>query len=211
MILEHKRKKESMYLQFQHTLSSVSPPIGATSQTAVTSTIVNRTQPKFSKYDGKCDHLAVNQFIHQFNAYFPLVKPTNPHDKVHVAASHLTGEVVTWWQHWSMDSNRTVHPCLSFQVRLSLQHSSQGYLSRLRWINSFVDWILTFTVRNFESNSYDWVLTLAQNEEMKMNGGKPKQPQSSTKLQQQQQSASQLGKGNSCSKDAKKDESSCSS
>lgn len=67
----------------------------------MTSTIVNRTQPKFSKYDGKCDHLAVNQFIHQFNSYFPLVKPTNPHDKVHVAASHLTGEVVTWWQHWS--------------------------------------------------------------------------------------------------------------
>ena len=60
-----------------------------------------RNTPNFTKYDGKCDHSVVNQFIHQFVAHFPLAKITDPQDKIHLAAPHLTGEAVPWWQHWS--------------------------------------------------------------------------------------------------------------
>ena len=60
-----------------------------------------RNTPNFTKYDGKCDHCVVNHVIHQFVAHFPLAKITDPQDKVHLAAPHLTGEAITWWQHWS--------------------------------------------------------------------------------------------------------------
>ena len=75
------------------------PNAGASHSTSVQP--LARNAPNFTKYDGKCDHGAVTQFIHQFVAHFPLAKITDQQDKVHLAASHLTGEAVPWWQHWS--------------------------------------------------------------------------------------------------------------
>ena len=75
------------------------PTAGASHSTTVQPLV--RNAPNFTKYDGKCDHGAVTQFIHQFVAHFPLAKITDQQDKVHLAVPQLTREAVPWWQHWS--------------------------------------------------------------------------------------------------------------
>lgn len=68
---------------------------------SATSPPLVRNSPNFTKYDGKCDHGTVAQFIHQFVAHFPFAKIIDPQDKVHLAVPHLTGEAVPWWKHWA--------------------------------------------------------------------------------------------------------------
>ena len=80
--------------EFQEMMGILRPVAGASSSTNQQPLV--RSAPNFVKYDGKCDHSAVTQFIHQFETHFPLAKLRDPQDKVHLAAPHLTGEAVTW-------------------------------------------------------------------------------------------------------------------
>lgn len=66
-----KDERELRLFEFQHLMSILRSPTGAHSTEAQP---LVQNSPNFTKYDGKCDHGAVSQFIHQFVAHFPLAK-----------------------------------------------------------------------------------------------------------------------------------------
>ena len=80
-------------------VAAIKAPSASSSSAAVQPLV--RNSPNFTECDGECNHSAVNQFIHEFVAHFLLAKIKDPQDKVHLAAPHLTGEAVPWWQHWA--------------------------------------------------------------------------------------------------------------
>ncbi|MCO5560168.1 hypothetical protein L7F22_013775 [Adiantum nelumboides] len=73
--LERRLRKQEL-LEF---MAAIKAPHTPSSITATRPLV--RNSPNFTKYDVKIDHGAVNQFIHEFVAHFPLAKIKDPHDK----------------------------------------------------------------------------------------------------------------------------------
>ncbi|MCO5578519.1 hypothetical protein L7F22_032362 [Adiantum nelumboides] len=116
----------------------------------------------FTKYDGKIDHGAVNQFIHQFVAHFLLAKIKDPQDKVHLAAPHLTGEAVTWWQHWANKHTNPLMHTTKFQWDLFVSDFKQRFLP-LEYLTALEDEFAELKQKGMPVLSYsNKLLTLAQ-------------------------------------------------
>ena len=195
-------------------MAAIKAPSASSSSAAVQPLV--RNSPNFTKYDGKCDHSAVNQFIHQFVAHFPLAKIKDPQDKVHLAAPHLTGEAVPWWQHWAAqhtdplthsphydwdtfvsdfkqrflppqyltaledefaDHKQKGMPVLNYSNKLLTLAQQIGATEKekLRTFTRGLDASVKYAIRNLNPKTYEEALALAQNKELELNGGKPKQ------------------------------------
>lgn len=200
--------------EFSTMMGVLHPPAGASHSPAAQPLV--RNAPNFTKYDGKCDHGAVAQFIHQFVAHFLLAKITDQQDKVHLAAPHLIGEAVPWWQHWSelhtdpltklsqydwdtfvSDFKQRFLPhqfltdledefAVLMQKGLPIVVYSNKLLTltqqigtpekeKLRAFIRGLDSSIKYPIRNLNPKSYEEALALAQNKELELNGGKPKQ------------------------------------
>ncbi|MCO5568092.1 hypothetical protein L7F22_021788 [Adiantum nelumboides] len=207
------------FKELSELVAAIKAPHTPSSITAVQPLV--RNSPNFTKYDGKIDHGAVNQFIHQFVAHFQGAKIKDPQDKVHLAAPHLTGEAITWWQHWADKHTDPLTHTTKFQWDIFVSDFKQRFLSpeyltaledefaglkqkgmpvlsysnklltltqqigstekeKLRAFSRGLDASIKYGVRNLKPATYEEALALAQNKELELNNGKPKQPTSST-------------------------------
>ncbi|MCO5553051.1 hypothetical protein L7F22_006572 [Adiantum nelumboides] len=167
---------------------------------------------------------ALSQHNHWFKTHQTLPSMMDPQDKVHLAAPHLIGEAVTWYQHWAdkhtdpLTHTTKFHwdifvsdfkqrflpeyltaledefaelkqkgmPVLSYSNKLLTlaQHIGTTEKEKLRAFSRGLDASIKHGVRNLKPATYEEALELAQNKELELNNGKPKQPTSSTSSQQ---------------------------
>ena len=175
--------------EFQEMMGILRPAAGASSSTNQQPLV--RSAPNFVKYDGKCDHGAVTQFIHQFVTHFPLAKIRDPQDMVHLAAPHLTGE--DWDTFVSDFKQRFLPPQFLTQLEDEFAAWTQSGRPVLTYSNKLLALVqligtpekekLRAFTRGLDPKTYEEALALAQNKELELNGGKTRQATGSANSQ----------------------------